>query len=743
MPSSIEPTTHSAPRVLGRPLDRIDGRQKVTGRALYAADHPIAGVAYAYGIMSPIANGRIQSIDTRAAEHVPGVLAVLHHGNVSRLQRCPDAMGQDLKTSELRPPFEDDRVYYAGQFVALVVAETFAQARWASHLVNVTYSADQPVLTLDAGATAHGAKLEKDESSARGDAAGAFATAPVQLDETYTTPAEVHNAMEMHATLARWENDRLIVDDSTQWVVGQAKSLAHVIGIPAENVELHAPFIGGGFGSKLFLWPHAILAAVAARHVRRPVKLVLTRQQQFTTAGHRPETRQRIRLGANPDGRLTAILHESTSHTSLVTDFVENCGQATPSLYECPNVTVTQHTVRVNVGSPTSMRAPGAACGLYALEAAMDELAIRLKLDPVELRRRNLPDRDPGRDVPWSSNHLRECLRVATERFGWGRRNPMPGSMRDGRDTLGWGFAVASWPAHRKGASARLEFRPDGSARAVCATQDIGTGTYTVIAQVVSQITSLPFSRIDVAIGNSTFPPGPISGGSMATASVVPAIAGAAREAVRNLFAAATAPGGPWAGTDPASLSLQDGSLADSSGRRMPLHEVLGRLRSAPISGEVHAEPGAEAKKFSFRSFGAVCAEVRWDPGISRLRVSRIVGAYDTGQVINAKTARNQIEGALVMGLGMALLERAEYDQRTGRVVNDNFADYLVASQADTPQLDVTFLNQPDPHIGDFGAKGLGEIGITGIPAAILNAIHHATGQRYRAVPVTIEKLMA
>jgi xanthine dehydrogenase YagR molybdenum-binding subunit len=736
-------TATSSPRVIGTPLDRIDGRLKVTGRANYAADNLVDRVTYAAGVMSTIANGAIEHIDTQAAEKAPGVIAVLHHGNVPALQRVPDDMENKLKAAEERTPFEDDKVYYAGQFVALVVAETFEQARWASHLVRVKYRETTPVLSLDDGIAAHGAKPQKDEESQRGDADTAFSAAPVQMGATYTTPVEVHNAMEMHATLARWEHDRLIVHDSTQWVVGQAKSLAHCLRIPEKNIELHAPFIGGGFGSKLFLWPHAILAAVAARQVNRPVKIVLPRQHQFTTAGHRPATRQRLRLGAEHNGRLTAILHDSLSHTSVVTDYVESCGHATPWLYQCPNVSVTGAIVPVNVGTPTSMRAPGIESGLFALESGLDELAAQLHLDPIELRRRNLPDRDQEKDLPWSSNHYAECLRLAAERFGWPRRNSEPASMKEGREILGWGFATATWPAHRREARARIELRADGTARATCATQDIGTGTYTVIAQVVSEITTLPFAHIDVAIGNSTFPTGPISGASMATATVVPAVAEATRAAIRKLFTVITRPGALFAAKDPGVLRLDNGSIVDDDGRRVSLREALSREREAPIVGEAHAKPGDEQKKFSFRSYGAHCIEVRWDPGISRLRVSRVVSVFDVGRAINRKTALNQLHGAIIMGLGAALLEHSVYDRRNGRVVTDNLADYLVPVHADAPELDVTLLDIPDPHIGDYGAKGLGEIGITGITAAVANAVYHATGRRIRDLPITIDRLIA
>lgn len=741
--------------MLGQPLPRIDGRKKVTGRANYAGDNPIAGVVHVAGVTSPIAQGRIVELDTAEAEKAPGVLRIFHPRNCPRLRRCPEDMGNKLKASEDRTPFEDDRIYYAGQFVALVVAETFEQARWAAHLVRATYAEGTPALSLEAGLVAHGAKPQPDETYHRGDAKRAFEKSAVQIDATYTTPVEVHCAMEPHTTLAEWREDKLIVHDSTQWVVGQARSLAYVLGLPPEKLEVRAPFVGGGFGSKLFLWPHTILAALAARELRRPVKFVLPRQHHFTTAGHRPCTRQRLRLGASSDGRLASISHETQSHTSLVTNFVESCGEATPSLYACPAVSVTQSIVPVNVGSPTSMRAPGAAPGTFALESAMDELAAQLGLDPIELRRRNVPAQDGATGLPWSSNHFTRCLEVVEEGFGWKQRKAEVGTMRTGREILGWGFAAATWPAYRSTARVRVELRRDGTVSVATATQDIGTGTYTVIAQVVAEITTLPLSRIEVAIGSSVHPPGPISGGSMATATVVPAVAAATRKALDELRLKLTHSGAAFAGADFRALTFQSGSVRSPDGRTMPFNEAVATLEGTPgtpttearasaplIAVEASAQPGEERSKYAFRSFGAHCVEVRWDPGIARLRVTRIVSAFDAGRIINAKTARNQIEGALMMGLGMALLEHAVYDGRNGRVVTDSLADYLVPVHADVPELDVTFLDLPDPHIGDFGARGLGEIGITGISAAIANAVYHATGHRHRDLPITIEQLL-
>ncbi len=708
-------------KVIGQPLNRHEGRAKVTGRALYAADHPASSVVHAAGVMSAVAAGEIVRLDATAAEQAPGVLAVLHHGSVPELHRIDEDMDEGRKAAEERPPFEDNRIYYFGQFVAVVIAESLEQARWAAQLVEVEYRVEPHVLTLDEGIETHGAKPQEDEESLRGDPDAALERAAVRIDTTYTTPVEAHCAMELHSTLAEWDGERLLLHDSTQWVFGQPRTLAAMLGLPEDKVIVKAPFIGGGFGSKLFLWPHTVLAAVATRMLRRPVKFVLPRQYHFTTAGHRPFTRQRIRIGATPDGRLTALRHDSQSHTSLVTDYVESCGESTPALYSCPNVAVTHELVPVNVGTPTPMRGPGNCPGLFALESALDELAVTLKLDPIELRRLNLPARDEEKDTPWSSNHFETCLLRAAERFGWSRRRQEVGAMREGREILGWGFAAATWPAWRDQADVTVELRSDGTARVECATQDIGTGTYSVIAAVVAELTSLPPEKIEVAIGDSTFPRGPISGGSMATATLVPAVAGATRNALHHLFG--------------------DGKtgVAHSAGWA----EAWRKVGRTSVVGECHAEPGDEEDAFAFRSFGAHCVEVRWDPEITKLRVSRVVTVIDAGRIINAKTARNQVEGALVMGLGMSLLEETVYDPPSGRVVNDNLADYRVMVHAGMPELDVTLLDIADPQIGDFGAKGIGEIGLTGIAAAVANAVYHATGKRIRDLPITIEKLLA
>jgi xanthine dehydrogenase YagR molybdenum-binding subunit len=526
-------------------------------------------------------------------------------------------------------------------------------------------------------------------------------------------------------------------------VVGQKQALARTFGLSDEDVVVHSRFIGGGFGGKLFLWPHSVAAALAARVVERPVKLVLDRRSEFTTAGHRPVTRQRIRLGATKDGRLTSLRHDSLSHTSLVHEYTESCTDISRSLYACAHVATSQYIVPVHVGTPTPMRGPGETPGLWALESALDELACELQIDPLTLRLRNLPERDEGKQLPWSVHTHGECLELAARRFGWERRDPRVGSMRAGREIIGWGLASATWPGHRDVAQVQVELTVDGRARISCATQDIGTGTYTVLAQVLSELTGLPFARIDVAIGDSRLPEGPISGGSMATASVVPAVAEATRRAVQKLMELAVAPGGPFAGANPASLSFTaEGVQPATGGRFVSSEEILKAAGVSGVRGEARTESGEDNDRYSIRSFGAHCVEVRWDPGLARLRVSRVVSVIDTGRIINRHTAANQVYGSIMMGIGMTLLEQAIYDERSGRVVTDNLADYLVPVHADTPDMDLTLLDRPDPRIGEFGARGIGEIGLTGIAPAIAAAVHHATGKRLRDLPITVERLL-
>ncbi|WP_341316979.1 xanthine dehydrogenase family protein molybdopterin-binding subunit [Paraburkholderia sp. IMGN_8] len=734
----------SAP-IIGTPHKRIDGRLKVSGKALYAADHPVGGMLYAYGIYSTIACGKIQAIHDDEARRMPGVVNVLHHGNILKLHRTPDAplnfaeILSSGKVDEHRLPFEDDQVYYPGQFVALVVADTFEHARAAAYRVKVDYVVADAVKSLAQALDAHGSRRGP-RGHSRGNSEAGFNAGAHRLEQTYTTPVETHNPMEMHATTAYWQAGRLIVYESSQGVLNHRNVLANVFDLTADQVEVHAPFVGSGFGSKLWPWPHSVAACAAARMTGRPVQLVVPRAQMFTTVGHRPETIQHVKLATDTAGRLVAISHESYNSTSTVDDYTEACGGMTRSLYSCPNVLVTHNHSAVNRGTPTSMRAPGAAPGLFALESAIDEVALAIGMDPLAFRQLNLSTLDESSGLPWSSNHLPEAMTRAAERFGWHRRNPAVGSMREGDEIIGYGMAACNWEAYRVPTEARVTLRADGTALAQCGLQDIGTGTYTIVAQTVSELTGLPLEKVEVELGSSSFPAGPVSGGSWATASAMSAIAGATREALKHLKQYAVAESGPFSGVKPDSLVVGHGALSEGN-KQVSFADILASQRLARAEGWYHSE-AADMSRYSFRSFGVHFVEARWDPGISRLRVARVVSAIDVGKVVNPLAARNQVEGGIVMGIGMALFEAAEYDSRNGLPANNNYAEYIVPVHADQPEIDVILLDYPDYHLSEFGARGIGEIGVTGLAAAVANAVYHATGKRIRNLPVTLDKLM-
>jgi len=729
-------------KIIGAALPRIDGPLKTTGTAKYASDYHLPRMVYAVPVCSTIANGKIRSLDTAAAEKLPGVLVVLHHGNIGPLFR----IAGHGRNSEDRPPFEDEVIYYWGQYVALAVAETFEQAQAAAAAVRVQYDAEKPnvstVLNDELSAAPN-------TESKRGDTEAGFSGAPVQLDETYSTPAETHNPMEMHATVAVWDGKKFTLYESSQGVMNHLAVMAQVLGVPKENIQVISKFIGSGFGGKLFPWPHSALAAAASRRLNRPVKLTLSRKMMFSNVGHRPRTQQRMRLGATQEGKLLSLQQDYRNHTSLTDSIKENCGEATPFLYSVANLHVTSALVKRNVGTPTPMRGPGAVPGLFALESAMDELAIKLKMDPLELRLRNDTLIDEEKNKPFSSRHLKECYAVGAEKFGWSRRTPAVGSMRRGDVILGWGMAAASWGAGRSGCEASVTLKSDGTAYASCGTQDIGTGTYTVFAQVVSDRTGIPVSKIEVVLGDSSLKPGPISGGSTATATVLPAIVAAADDAIQSLLTIAVkAKGSPFFGKSTETLTMSDGRIHakdQTAASGVAYEDVLKMAKVGYASGDGKTGglgTDTKAHDYSTHSFGAQFVEVEWDPGIAKLRVSRAVCVIDGGRIINMKTATNQVAGAIVMGVGMGLLEQTVYDPRNGHPINDNFADYIVPTSADSPEIDVTFLDIPDPMMGVYGARGIGEIGLAGVAPAITAAVYHATGVRVRELPVRVEDLL-
>ncbi|CAM5360319.1 4-hydroxybenzoyl-CoA reductase subunit alpha OS=Afipia felis OX=1035 GN=hcrA PE=4 SV=1 [Afipia felis] len=724
-------------KMIGSPVKRVDGPKKVSGRAVYTSDHHFPGLLYAVPVPSTIASGIITALDTSEAEKLPGVRLVLHAGNVMKLYRVSNPK---VLIDEKRPPFADNEVRYYGQYVAAVIADTFEQASAAANAVKVSYN-KKP---FDVGEHLEGGKLRVE--SERGDVEKAFASASVTFEATYVTPTETHVAIELHATVATYENGAFTIYEPSQAVVNAQAVAAAGLGEPKENMRIVSRFVGSGFGSKLWPWPHFFIAAAAAKQLGRPVKLVLSRKMNFQSAGHRPITQQHMRLAATPDGRLVSLSQDYLNHTSMSDDYHEDCGEATPFLYSTPNLRVRTALVRRNVGTPTSMRGPGAVPGLFALESAMDELAIKLKIDPVQFRLINEPKLDESSRLPFSSRHLVECLKSGAEKFGWSKRTPDVGSMtRDGK-ILGWGMAACTWPAFRMPTQASVELKADGTARAVCATQDIGTGTYTVIAQLVSEETGIPLDKIDVALGDSDLPPGPFSGGSAATASVIPAVLQAVRQAKKAAIdLAVRTQNSPLLNYKLEEIEFAGGEIGVTGGPRMAFDRAIEMAGAASVSGQGKSEGGFAdplKKKYSLHSYGAHFVEVSWQPEIARLRVERVVTVIDGGRVINRKMAANQIEGAVVMGVGMAMFEHTWYDPRNGAPINSNMADYVVATHADAPEIDVTFLDHPDTIFNELGARGLGEIGLAGAAAAITNAIHHASGVRVRKLPAMIEDLL-
>jgi xanthine dehydrogenase YagR molybdenum-binding subunit len=728
---------------VGRPLDRVDGRLKITGEAPYAAERRYDRLAYAALVQSTIARGRIVAIDTAAARSAPGVLAILTHENAPKLKKPADGdPGED------RMPLADDVVHYAGQHVALLVADTLERAQHAASLVRVRYREEEPVLTLSAaGATAPERWFKEPLQYERGDVAAALAEpGTVKVTATYTTPIETHNPLEPSATVASWDGDRLTVADSTQAVVDARDFLAEAFGLPKENVRVLCPFTGGGFGCKGSQWPHTTLAALAARVTGRPVQLNLTREQMFTAAGHRPPTVQTMALAARPDGTLTALRHETLQATSTTTDFVEPCGLTTSKvLYAVANVAVPHRLGRVNVAPPTYMRAPGECTGTYALESAMDELAYALRMDPIELRLKNHADRDPVAGKPWSSKHLKECYTRGAERFGWARRTPEPRSMRDGDLLVGWGMATAVYPGYRTASSARVKLTADGRALVQSATQDLGTGSYTVFTQIAADALGLPVERVTFELGDTDLPEAPGSGGSASAASVSEALLSVAGALKAKLVAwAAAFPGSPLAGLGAEQCALAGGRLvvAGDPSRGLPYTEILERAGQPSLTVEARAEPDSRRDGYVILSWGAQFCEVKIDPLLPRVQVTRWVSAIDVGRVLNPKTSRSQVIGGVTMGIGMALLEHTVHDPRTGRPLTANLADYKVPVHADVPDIEVDLLDHPDPVINTLGCRGIGEIGITGVAAAIANAVYHATGRRVRDLPITLDKLL-
>jgi xanthine dehydrogenase YagR molybdenum-binding subunit len=732
----------------GQPLDRIDGILKVSGNAHYAADFPETRLAHAVLVTSTIAAGTIASIDTRRAQSMPGVLLVMTYQNAMRLPNG-GRPGLNPPAGRHLTLLQDNVVRYSNEPVAVVVADTLEHATDAARHVSIAYNATRA--TLDFASAAANAREPaamqpgRPMQTQRGDVEAGLREGTVHLDAVYTTPMQFHNPMEPHATMAYWDGPDLTLHDATQGVTGARNAVAAVFGIPADNVRVLSPYLGGGFGCKGSSWSHVSLCAMAAKQTGRPVRLALSRPQLFGPVGARPRTHQHFQIAAHPDGTLTGMRHDTVSNTSTFEDWTEMSGLVTRMMYAVPNQSTSHRVVPLNIGTPTFTRAPGEATGSFAIESAMDELAWQLKMDPIALRLKNYAEVEPQDGKPWSSKTLRECYETGAQRFGWTRRTTALRSMREGNTLIGLGMASATYPANRSEASALARIMPDGSALVASGTQDLGTGTYTVMTQVASDALGFPPERIQFALGDSALPRAPGSGGSQSAASVAPAVQAAGQQVRDKLIALAVADrASPVYGAAAQDVTVQDGWVVSRSNpsRRDPAAAILARAGGKPIESIATEKPGSEREQFAFHSFGAVFAEVHVDADLGTIRVARIVGVYDVGNLLNEKTARSQLMGGMVWGVSTALEEDAHFDPRFGRVMNGNFADYHVPVNADIGELDVLFVGPPDTHFNALGVRGIGEIGITGVPAAIANAVYHATGTRIRDLPITLDKVM-
>ena len=737
---------------IGTPTSRVDGHAKVTGAAKYAGEFSAPDLAHGSVVTSTIAKGRIVGIDTSEALRVDGVIDVLTHENRPRMADTDHAYKDDVapEGSPFRPLY-DDRILFSGQPIALVVAEEAEIARFAASLVLVKYDEEAHVTdvyrqrdeAIALEAPANPAENPFAPPKPRGAAEKAFAAAEVRHQGVYYVPIEHHNPMEMYASTVIWDGGgKLTVYDKTQGVQNVQRYVCSVFDMKPDDVRVMSPFMGGGFGSGLRPQYQVVLAVLAARALERSVRLVLTRQQMYVL-GYRPAMIQRIGLGARAGGTLDAITHEAVTVTSKYEDFHRQETAWSGLLYKCANAKYAHKLARLDLATSCDMRCPSAATGVYALECAMDELAVALKLDPLELRLRCYSDRDQNADRPYSSKSLRDCYRQGVEAFGWNKRSPEPRSMRDGNELVGWGMATGIWDAFQMPIAVRIVLSANGHAEVSCATSDIGTGTYTIMAQVAADMLGLPLDSITIKLGDSTLPQSPVEGGSWIAASVSNGIA-TTSDAVRKelLRLAKEMPNSPLADAAPDEVALADGKLVSKrdASRAVSIADAMRHGAVDRIEQE-KSTTFADDGSHSHNTHSAIFAEVKVDEQLGVIRVTRVVSAVAAGRILNTKTAHSQIMGSVVWGIGMALHEETLIDHKFGRIMNANIAEYHVPVNADVYDIKVIFVDEPDEIINPLGVKGVGEIGIVGVAAAIANAIYHATGKRVRDLPITLDKL--
>ena len=733
---------------VGRPVDRIDGRLKVTGKAPFTAEFAIDGLTHAALANSTIAKGRIARIDLSEAQAAPGVVAILTHENAPRLKRPSllnvNNVGKGVGSSDL-PIMQDDAIHYDGQAVAVVVAQTLEQAEHAASLVRVEYAAGTARVSFDAlkgEAETPSEVLGEDPEVRKGDAEAALAAASFQVDNVYRTPRHNHNALEPHATIALWESDdELLVYDSTQFVNGTKHQLARVFRLKPDDVRVISPFVGGAFGGKWALWSNTVLCAAAAKIAGRPVKLVLSREGTFRIIGGRTMAEQRVALGADRDGRFTALVHTGTTATTSHANFPEQFSLLARHLYDTETKLIGQKVFNLDTVANTWMRAPGEAMATFALESAIDELAHKMGIDPIELRRINEPEKDPTKGTAFSSRNLLEAYRRGAEKFGWSGRSAEPGTRRDGKWLIGQGVATAYYPVFRFPATVRVRLDADGSALVQAAGSEMGMGTATAQIQHAAERLGLPMDKVSFEYGDSALPDSAVTaGGSSQTATIMAAVQPAVEKLHKKLMALVT-DDSPLAGAN--DVEARDGGLyrVGESGAGESYAAILQRADQAYLEVEASSSMPMETMKYSMASYGAQFCEVRVNAETGELRVSRWLGSFDCGRIINPKTAASQFRGGIIMGIGMALSEETQFDDRRGRIVNRSLAEYHIPVHLDVPDIEVIYTDIPDALM-PLGARGVGEIGITGTAAAIANAVFNATGKRIRDLPITLDKLL-
>ena len=743
------------PDIIGAPVDRTDGRLKVTGGARYSAEINLPGLTRGVIISSTIANGTVASMDTAAAEKAPGVLAVYTPFNMPKLPKQPSMGVGSSPSSRQLPLLQDTNVHYYLQPIGVVVADTLEHATHAAKLVNVKYDEGKPLAGLgghlaEAYNPGHSGDGEKSQPSDHSENApvAALNSAPARVEAVYQTPIENHNPLEPHATIAMWEGDRLTLFDATQGVSGVQHRVAGLFGLHDENVRVICHYVGGGFGCKGSVWSHVLLTAMCAKEAKRPVSIALTRQQMYNNTGYRAHTYQSFAVGADKDGKIAAIKHDTTNNTSTYENFVETATVATKMLYACDSVQTTERLVKLNLGTPTFMRAPGEASGTFALESALDELARELKMDPIDLRLKNYAETDPEKKIPFSSKSLRQCYAQGAAKFGWDRfkASPEPRSVRDGKWLVGYGMSTATYPTNRSKAEASACINADGTALVQAGSQDLGTGTWTVMTQVSAETLGLPMEKVRFELGDSALPKNPVSGGSQTAASTGPAVQAACVAVLKKLTDLAIADEkSPLHGANAQDVDAANGrlSLKSDSSKGETYAALIMRAKLPRVEAKADSAPDKQEKKeVSMHAFGAHFAEVRVNEDTGEVRVARWVAAMGIGKRLNEKTAQSQIKGGVVFGIGMGLHEKTVVDDRDARLVNPNLAEYHIPVNADVPDIDVIFVDEEDRHVNPLGVKGVGEIGIVGVPAAIANAVYHATGVRVRELPITPDKVL-